>query len=666
MEGRTVIVTAVSILLIFLGVSYASSITGNVTQEASECIDLADYPRGLIINDSFEPKIIKLCEGTSTFASSDVTYDAATIGGTAYSITSRTVEITTSGVSLDCNFNPLVGSKNEIGIVMASPNGEELEDITVKNCNLKEYGAAILGNKISSSTIEKNTVSNADIGVMLKDSPRNTIQGNAIYGASTGIQLDSSSSVVINNFVDGSSEGLKIEGGERLSVYENKFKRSGVALELGNVNSADVFDNYFDTFNTAAIKSTGSKAKVYYNLFDKSDSEGKFAEISNSNITWTIYGPECLEVHKSQPKLCLEGNYWSEYAASNDKDNNGLGDVSFEITSREKDFAPFIKSNFELSEICESGGGGNGMDDNHDGHIDEGCIVVLSLAQDSDEFSLLEGDSVQFTCKESEKHTFAMVKVDPPVISVNGIKYALSDKITYVDINKDGKSDISITFAGVHPRKLTAGILLVKLGPCKYYCGNDVCDPGETTATCERDCLASSCGNDICDQGETKENCFGDCRFKINFMLVGVIIVIGIVAFVIFYEWKTGAFAKKEFTKRPSRPIDLPKEERPKPKAPEELKSYAQSYLDKGYSADQIKEVLEVEGWKSNEIDLALEELASGGESMGGSESTSSSLDELRVYVSKARKSMSDEDIRVELKKSGWDDAVIDTVLKEK
>ena len=44
------------------------------------------------------------------------------------------------------------------------------------------------------------------------------------------------------------------------------------------------------------------------------------------------------------------------------------------------------------------------------------------------------------------------------------------------------------------------------------YCGNGICDAGETYNTCPSDCLPDwRCGDEVCNSDETKENCCQDC-----------------------------------------------------------------------------------------------------------------------------------------------------------
>jgi len=51
--------------------------------------------------------------------------------------------------------------------------------------------------------------------------------------------------------------------------------------------------------------------------------------------------------------------------------------------------------------------------------------------------------------------------------------------------------------------------------PKEEYCGNNVCDNGETSSTCSQDCKSTSvCGNNVCEKSETSESCPGDCTTK--------------------------------------------------------------------------------------------------------------------------------------------------------
>lgn len=61
------------------------------------------------------------------------------------------------------------------------------------------------------------------------------------------------------------------------------------------------------------------------------------------------------------------------------------------------------------------------------------------------------------------------------------------------------------------------GLVLVSVGcsdsadPKDKSCGDGVCDTGETSASCPKDCTASTCGNNVCDASETSTSCPADC-----------------------------------------------------------------------------------------------------------------------------------------------------------
>merc|ERR1712137_1252846 len=43
------------------------------------------------------------------------------------------------------------------------------------------------------------------------------------------------------------------------------------------------------------------------------------------------------------------------------------------------------------------------------------------------------------------------------------------------------------------------------------HCGNQVCDPSETTTSCPSDCSGNQCGNGVCAPNENNLICPSDC-----------------------------------------------------------------------------------------------------------------------------------------------------------
>jgi len=88
-------------------------------------------------------------------------------------------------------------------------------------------------------------------------------------------------------------------------------------------------------------------------------------------------------------------------------------------------------------------------------------------------------------------------------------------------------------------------------------CGNGICEAGESTLNCPKDCIGPTttlhvlCGNKICDRGENVENCPNDCGRKTTApptpaktasrstsMIVLVILLAALIALYLYYKKK--------------------------------------------------------------------------------------------------------------------------------
>ncbi|MEE8400858.1 MAG: right-handed parallel beta-helix repeat-containing protein, partial [Candidatus Hydrothermarchaeaceae archaeon] len=97
-----------------------------------------------------------------------------------------------SDVILDCQENSITG-ENASGSYGISANGKS--NVTIKNCNIRDYQYGIYLDSSNSSTLENNTASsNARWGIILDSSSFNSLTNNTAHSNGyDGILLDTSS-----------------------------------------------------------------------------------------------------------------------------------------------------------------------------------------------------------------------------------------------------------------------------------------------------------------------------------------------------------------------------------------------------------------------------------------------------------------------------------------
>ncbi len=202
---------------------------------------------------------------------------------------------------------------------------DESSDVLVSYASCNNAYTGLEAESPEEITIENSQFSNMkERGFYISEGEMVTISDNYITsetnGNGEGITLDYSVGDIIveNNFIKGFNYGLIIDG-EGVEVYSNNISSNiPILLGISSTTQYNTFiDNYFDaTSIPVKIDSRYTKENTWNSNID----------CTSSNI---IGGP------------CKGGNYYSNYSGT-DNNNDGFGDIPYEINSENIDNLPLV------------------------------------------------------------------------------------------------------------------------------------------------------------------------------------------------------------------------------------------------------------------------------------------------------------------------------------
>ena len=273
-----------------------------------------------------------------------------------------------NNLSLDCNNSTIVGHQNKHFV-----SAEKVENVIIKNCNIKEFKGNIDLSNVNNFQIKNVSISgeNSSLGIYVKKSDRITIEKTVISSVgNVNIEIDSTNNVVIDQsqgYDPGQTSSDPSNGiCYRLTKTENSVVKNSQCYNAqhssftyrDSKNSSFLNNLAYNTTkgnNLWIIDNCSDITVVGNNLFSASlsnifISDSRNTKVFQNNLSYAVSGISGNNSENNQIYENIITNYKEDAISFPNNSSNKIGDNLYQKESTLKEKEDISSSNFYREE----------------------------------------------------------------------------------------------------------------------------------------------------------------------------------------------------------------------------------------------------------------------------------------------------------------------------